>query len=71
MTALFFTIHHTLALAAYVPLWQNALASLGVFAASVIWSWLYARYRSIWPCYVCHVLADVAVFAIGWDVLFR
>ncbi len=70
MTALFFTFHHTLALAAYVPAWQNALASAGVFAASVIWSWLYARYRSIWPCYVCHVLADVAVFSIGWDILF-
>lgn len=70
MTALFFTIHHTLALAAYVPLWQNALASFGVFSASIIWSWLYAHYRSIWPCYVCHILADVAVFAIGWDVLF-
>ncbi len=70
MTALFFTIHHTLALAAYVPLWQNALASAGVFIASIVWSWLYARYRSIWPGYICHIFADIAVFSIGWDILF-
>ncbi|WP_434778232.1 lysostaphin resistance A-like protein [Neisseria sp. Ec49-e6-T10] len=70
MTALFFTIHHTLALAAYVPLWQNILASTGVFIASIIWSWLYAHYRSIWPAYICHIFADIAVFSIGWDILF-
>ncbi len=70
MVALFFTIHHTLALAAYVPWWQNVLASLGVFIGSVMWSWLYAHYKTIIPAYICHVFADIAVFSIGFDLLF-
>ncbi len=69
--ALFFTLHHTLALAAYLPLWQNLLASFGVFSASIIWSTLYAHYRSIWPGYISHMFADIAIFYIGWDILFR
>ena len=70
LAALFFTVHHTLALAAYVPWQQNVLASLGVFTAGAIWSALYARYRSIWPGFVCHALADVGVFSVGAYLLF-
>ncbi len=70
LAAFLFTVHHSIALSAYVPWHLNALASLGVFAAGVIWSTLYARFRSIWPGYVSHLLADVAVFAVGYDILF-
>ncbi len=70
LAAVIFTVHHSIALSAYVPWHLNALASLGVFGAGVIWSTLYARFRSIWPGYVSHLLADVAVFAVGYDLLF-
>lgn len=70
LAALIFMIHHTVALSAYVPWHLNALGSLGVLLAGIIWSTLYARYRSIWPAYISHILADVAVFMVGYDALF-
>lgn len=71
LAAIIFMIHHSVALSAYVPWHLNALASLGVLMAGIIWSLLYARYRSIWPGYLSHILADIAVFAIGYDALFN
>ena len=71
LAAVIFMVHHSVALSAYVPWQLNALASLGVLLAGVIWSLLYARYRSIWPGYFSHILADIAVFAIGYDALFN
>lgn len=68
--ALFFTMHHVIAVAAQFDWRITLLASVGVFVGGLTWSWLYWRYGSIWPAYVSHVLADVAVFAIGWKILF-
>jgi hypothetical protein len=41
-----------------------------VLAAGACWSFLYLRYESIWPGWISHVLADLAVFLIGWHLLF-
>jgi membrane protease YdiL (CAAX protease family) len=46
------------------------LGSAGIFVGGLTWSWLYRRYRSTWPGYVSHILADAAVFVIGWLLLF-
>jgi len=70
LAGLFFTVHHVIALAAWVPPMINALASIGVFVGSATWSALYLRYRSIWPGYVSHVFADIAIFIIGWELIF-
>ena len=67
--ALPFTVHHTLALTAWVPWQLNLIASLGVFIGGGIWSILYLRYRSIWPPYVCHIFADITIFLIGWELI--
>ena len=68
--AIIFTAHHTLVLSAYVPWYFNALASLGVFTGGLVWSALYARYQSLWPAYLSHLLADIGVFVAGYWVLF-
>lgn len=65
-----FTAHHVVALSTYLPWSLTALASLGVFAGGVLWAWLYRRTRSIWPGWISHVLADAAIFAVGWVLLF-
>lgn len=70
-SALIFTVHHTVAMADYLEPAANALGTAAVFAAGAIWSWLYLRYRSVWPPWVAHVIADIAVFAIGWQILFE
>lgn len=70
VSAAIFTTHHVIAVSQYLDPVLAVLASTGVFAGGVIWSWLYMRYRSIWPCWLSHVLADIAVFGIGWWLLF-
>lgn len=69
-SAAVFTAHHVVALSTYLPWHLTALASLGVFAGGVLWAVLYSRYRSIWPAWISHIIADVAIFAVGWEVLF-
>lgn len=70
LSALFFTMHHVFALAAQMPWLVTVLSSIGVFVGGAVWSWCYLRFRSIWPGYVSHVVADVAIFWIGWRLLF-
>ena len=67
--AILFTVHHTLALTVWVQWQLSMLASLGVFLGGSIWSGLYLRCRSIWPPYVCHIFADIAIFIIGWELI--
>jgi len=69
-SAAVFTAHHVVALSTYLPWHLTALASLGVFLGGVLWAVLYARYRSIWPGWMSHIIADVAIFAVGWEILF-
>ncbi|MDF5706682.1 MAG: type II CAAX endopeptidase family protein [Nostoc sp. S4] len=68
--AVFFTIHHTVGLLAYFDWRTTILCSLGVFFAGAIWSWCYLKYRSIWTGYISHVFADIAIFIIGWQLIF-
>ena len=35
----------------------------------VIFSWLYVQYRSVWVAWVAHAIADVAIFAIAWQLI--
>ncbi|MCA8961676.1 MAG: CPBP family intramembrane metalloprotease [Planctomycetes bacterium] len=69
-SAVFFTIHHGIALRAHFEPWIVGLGCLGVFIGGCVWSTLYLRTRSIWPGYLSHVCADVAVFVVGWKLLF-
>ena len=64
-----FTVHHTIALWFFIDPLGNFLASLGVFIGGVIFSWIYIEYRSIWVAWVAHAIADVAVFAIAWQMI--
>ena len=69
-SAALFTVHHTVAMAAYLGPALLLLGSLAVLAAGACWSFLYLRYASIWPGWISHVIADLAVFVIGWQLLF-
>jgi membrane protease YdiL (CAAX protease family) len=69
-SAAIFTIHHVIALNQYLEPAFTALASAGVFIGGIVWAALYHRYRSIWPGWISHVLTDIAVFGLGWWLLF-
>jgi hypothetical protein len=65
-----FTIHHVIAIGVQFDWRVTTLASTGVFIGGAVWSWLYLRYRSIWPAYLSHAIVDVAVFYVGWRIIF-
>jgi membrane protease YdiL (CAAX protease family) len=69
LAAAVFTVHHVILMGAYFSAWVAALAGTGVFAGGVLWSFLYLRYRSLWPGYVSHALVDVAILTVGWALL--
>jgi uncharacterized protein len=66
-----FTLHHVVALAAQFSWTVTVLGSLGVLCGGAMWSWLYMRYRSVWPGYVSHALVDIPIFVIGYHLIFR
>ncbi len=70
VSALCFTLHHTIALKVLMPWTATLLCSFGVFFGGAIWSWLYVRYQSIWPGYVSHAIVDLCIFGIGAAMLF-
>lgn len=65
-----FTLHHVVALAAQFSWLVTVVGSGGVFVGGVLWGWLYLRYRSVWPCYVSHAIADVPIFLLGYQLIF-
>lgn len=69
-SALGFTLHHVFAVALQFDWRITLLASTGVFVGGVIWSVLYLRYRSVWPCWVSHAIVDVPIFVAGWVIIF-
>ncbi len=70
VSALLFTVHHVVALAVMGDVRLLLLGSTGVFLGGLIWSGCYLKYESVWPGYLSHILADVAIMAIGWHILF-
>jgi len=70
LAALCFTLHHVLVFAIQLGPQIAVLGSAAVFVAGCLWSGLYARWRSVWPAWISHVLVDVAGLWIGWRLLF-
>ncbi|OQA25085.1 MAG: CAAX amino terminal protease self- immunity [Verrucomicrobia bacterium ADurb.Bin345] len=70
LSALFFTLHHYIALQSYFSVPLALVCSLGVFLGGAAWSFMYMRYRSIWPGYISHAIVDLAVFGLGAALLF-
>ncbi len=70
VSALCFTIHHIIAMGVYFNWVLVVIASVGIFVGGAVWSACYNRYRSIWPGYLSHAIVDVAVFGIGYMLIF-
>ena len=70
-SAILFTLHHAIALHYFgFVWWQTVMACLGLLSAAAFWSWLYLRYGSVWVCWFSHAVCDVAVFGIGYMIIF-
>jgi len=72
LSATLFTLHHAIAMHYFGFFWwQTTVACFGLLSAATLWSWLYVRYRSVWVCWFSHAICDVAVFGIGYLIIFR
>jgi membrane protease YdiL (CAAX protease family) len=73
ISSLAFAAHHVIVLAVYFgPLaWPTLLFSLGVAAAGAAWAWLYQHSGTLLGPWLSHLLADAAIFLIGYDLLQR
>ncbi len=69
LSSTIFTLHHSIALVFFLDPFGAFLASLGVFIGGTVFSWLYLEYRSVWIAWVAHAFADVAIFAIAWNII--
>ena len=65
-----FTLHHYLAMQVYFSLPVALLSSLFIFIGGVWWSWMFVRYKTIWPGWLSHALVDIAVFGTGYYLIF-
>lgn len=70
VSALCFTLHHVLAMLLYFSPRTVLVCATGVFIGGAVWSAMYVRYRSVWPGYLSHAIADLAIFAIGAHLVF-
>ena len=70
VSALCFTLHHIIAVKIFMPWTGTLIGSLGIFIGASMWSWIYVKYQSIWPCYVSHALVDLCIFGIGAVMIF-
>ena len=69
LSAFFFTLHHIVIMHNIGSLWLVFLGLVGLFSGAMIWAWLYNKYNSIWPAWICHVAADTAIMWIGWWII--
>lgn len=69
-SAFCFTLHHYLAMQVYFSSTVALVCSLFIFIGGVWWSWMFVRYKTIWPGWVSHALVDIAVFGAGYYLIF-
>ena len=73
ISGLAFMSHHVILLAFYFPgnFWVMAVPfSLGVAVGGIVWAWIYERSGSIYAAWASHCIIDLAIMAVGYDLLF-
>jgi membrane protease YdiL (CAAX protease family) len=48
----------------------TAVGAAGIAFGGAFWSWMFLRYKTIWPGWVSHAVVDVAIFALGYLLIF-
>jgi membrane protease YdiL (CAAX protease family) len=73
LSSLAFMAHHVVLLGVYLPGRSLAvlLLALAIAVGGAVWAWLYDRAGTLYPSWLSHVIADAAIFVIGWDMLSR
>ncbi len=66
-----FMLHHVIVLGTFFGLASPAtwLFSLAVALGGAFWAWLYHRSGSLYGPWLSHLLIDVAIFVVGYDLV--
>jgi membrane protease YdiL (CAAX protease family) len=70
LSAIAFALHHILAMQVYFTWPVTLLAAMGIALGGALWSWMFLRYKTIWPGWLSHVLVDITVFGLGHVLIF-
>ena len=70
LSALAFTLHHIIAMQVYFSLPVILIGTAGIAIGGATWSWMFLRYKTIWPGWLSHALVDITIFAIGYQLIF-
>jgi len=69
LAALAFASHHVVILSQFFPLgWAFGLGGC-VACGGLAWSWLYHRYGSLLGAWASHVVVDLGLMWVGWQVM--
>lgn len=65
-------LHHIVIIGVYFGFAHPVtwLFSLAVAVGGMYWAWLYVRKDSIYAPWISHAWIDIAIFIVGYDVLF-
>jgi hypothetical protein len=69
LSALFFTAHHVVIMWDYGSIGLVIGGSMALITGGIIWGYLYNKYNSIWPGWICHVAADTVIMWITWQII--
>jgi membrane protease YdiL (CAAX protease family) len=73
LSSLAFMGHHVIVLDVYLPgrFWTATMPlSLGIAVGGVAWCWIFHKTGSIYSSWISHLIVDVAIMALGYDLLF-
>ncbi len=70
VSSLGFMAHHVIVLLTYFPVPLAIALSAAVAFAGEFWAWLYQRTGSLYGAWLSHMLADAAIFAVGYQMIF-
>lgn len=69
VAAIGFTAHHVVVLNQFFPSGIAWLMGGGVAIGGLAWSLLYHRYGTFLGAWISHVIVDVGIFTIGWQLM--
>lgn len=71
LSSLAFTSHHVVILGWFFGLASPLtwILSACVALGGAVWAWMYERFASLIPCWLGHLMADAAIFWIGYQLI--
>jgi membrane protease YdiL (CAAX protease family) len=66
-----FMLHHVVILSVYFGWWTlpSVAFSLAVAVGGAVWAWIYHHTGSLYGPWLSHLLVDVAIFVVGYDLV--